>query len=274
MLCLSRQAALICRALLLVPLFSVVSLHALAGASGDRPVVIEHMTADWCPYCPGATNALPRIQQMYDRTEVLCVSYHVFTDPLSTTWQISRRQYYSIGSVPNCVINGVVKTTVSSMLSEGEAGIQNTVNSLVGMIRSEQQRNANRQPFVCKLKGSIKATGAQITLNVLTPTGYSGNVNVIFLVTEDDIPVSAPNGVTRYYALFRAYLGTQSLSLPVAGSEAEKTINYTSAILCNSEANLHPVVLLQDTSTKEIMGAVGVFQEPVTAAGVGWEIYQ
>lgn len=250
------------------------------GGSGQRPVVIEQFTAAWCPYCYGSGRALDRLQfQLAPRDDVIVISYHIFNDGYTTVIGESRKNYYGIGSVPRCLFNGIYLNTTNSVLSEGETGINRVVESYAYSTVAEQTRTAGTQPFVLRLEGTIGPRDPQFILSISTASGYPYPVTAHFIITEDHIPVNASNGQTELNALARGTLGSETFSMTTPG---EKTIvkTYNGLIPSRNAENLRPVVFLQNTATREIVGATGLFwtppptPEPLTAAHANWMAYE
>jgi hypothetical protein len=144
-------------------------------------------------------------------------------------------------------------------------------NIYTAQIRSELTRTANTIPFDIILRGQISPTNSMMTAYISTATGYPRTVNAIFLITENTISVSATNGQTILNAVARGYLGTKSVTLTSSGST---TLNVSMGSIPFYNANkLNPVVILQDATTKEIIGAVTEFTLP-TKVSSQWQLYE
>jgi hypothetical protein len=144
-------------------------------------------------------------------------------------------------------------------------------NWYTSRIQSELSRIANNVPFDIILRGSISPTNSAMTAYISTNTGYPRTVNAIFLITENAIPVSASNGQTVLNAVARGYLGTKSFTLTSSGST---TLNASiGSIPYHDSIKLNPVVILQDATTKEIIGAVTEFTLP-TEVSSQWQLYE
>lgn len=137
-------------------------------------------------------------------------------------------------------------------------------------IQSEQLRMANNQPFNIILRGQMSPTYSAMTLYVSTTTGYPRTLNAIFLITEEAIPISSSNGQTILNAVVRGYLGTQSVTLTSPGAtQVNASID---AIPYYNANKLHPVVILQDSSTKEIFAGVTALSLPTSISSL-WQLY-
>ncbi|MFB3895562.1 MAG: hypothetical protein ACE14V_04590 [bacterium] len=143
-------------------------------------------------------------------------------------------------------------------------------NLYTAKIQSELSRTANYHPFDIILRGSISPTNSVMTAYISSTTGYTHPVNAIFLITENAIPISASNGQTVLNAVARGYLGTRSFTMTGSGAT---TLNASiTSIPYRDSSKLNPVVILQDSSTKEIIGAVTEFTLP-TEVSYPWQLY-
>jgi hypothetical protein len=213
--------------------------------------------------------ALDRVQYYYPESQAIVIAYH-YSDSYSISYVNSRTSYYGITSYPTVMFNGISTTLGGYPISNGETGIQYMYNWYTGIIRSELARTANNNPFDITLRGQISPTNSVMTAYISTTTGYPKTVNAIFLITENAIPVSASNGQTILNAVARGYLGTRSFTMTSSGST---TLNASIGSIPNyNGANLQPVIILQDSSTKEIIGAVTEFTLP-TSVPSQWQLY-
>jgi hypothetical protein len=214
--------------------------------------------------------ALDRVQQHYPQSQVVVLAYHSsygYNIPYSTT----RLSYYGVSGLPTVWFNGLSNIVGGAAQSQGESGIQMIYDTYTSKIQSEQTRMANNNPFDLVLRGQISPASSAMTLYVNTTTGYPHTVNAIFLIAEDAIPVSADNGQTVLNAVVRGYLGTKSIILTSSGST---TVNASiDSFSYNNITNLRPAVILQDATTKDIIGAVTEFTLPITSVFFKWQLY-
>ncbi|HQH74265.1 MAG TPA: hypothetical protein PK360_19470 [bacterium] len=240
-----------------------LSLAGPAGAA-ERPLVIEEFTGTWCVFCFGVGMALDRIHEAYPRDEILVAEYH-YADPYSIVFGESRVDFYEVPGFPTVVIDGIAKFTGGSPLRDGEAGIALLYEKILSLIEEEQARLADTVSLRLYLEGTTGPDDPRLRLTIQNTAGYPHDIQVVFLITEDEVevpPVQALNGKLVYNSLVRAHLGTETVNLAAPGS-LEVQAAYPGAIPHQSPENLHPVVFLQDAKTKEILGAVGVFNRPV-----------
>jgi hypothetical protein len=213
--------------------------------------------------------ALDRIQNSYPESKAIVLAYH-YSDSYSISYVNTRVSYYGVTGYPTVWFNGVSNIIGGVAQSEGESGIQYMVDLYAAKIQSELSRTASNVPFDLILRGQLSPTYSAMTLYVSTTTGYPRMMNAIFLITENAIPVSASNGQTVLNAVVRGWLGTKSFTLTSSGST---TVNTSiGSIPFYNSANLSPVAILQDSSTKEIIGVVTEFTLP-TNVSYQWQLY-
>lgn len=213
--------------------------------------------------------ALDRVQYYYPESQAIVIAYHS-GDAYSISYGNTRGTYYSIPGYPTVYFNGLYSSVGGYSISYGETGIQYMYNIYTARIRTELTRTANNIPFDIVIRGHVSPTNSVMTAYISTTTGYPRTVNAIFLVTEDVIPVSATNGQTILNAVARGYLGTRSFTLTSSGST---TVNASiGSIPYHNGTNLRPVVILQDATTKEVIGAITEFTLP-TSVSFQWQLY-
>ncbi|MFB3788267.1 MAG: hypothetical protein ACE15F_18060 [bacterium] len=242
------------------------------GGAAERPIVIEEFTGTWCIYCFGVGMALDRIHEEYSREEVLVAGYH-YEDPYSVRFGETRVDFYEVTGFPTVVADGLQTFTGGSRLEDGETGIAALEQKIQDLIEEERARLADTPPLALYLEGHTGPDEPRLILTIQNPVGYPHGIQVIFLITEDEVevpPIQALNGKLLYNSVVRAHLGTETVNLAAPGS-LEVQAAYPGPIPHQIPANLHPAVFLQDTQTKEILGAVGVFNQSVPV--LEWSIH-
>lgn len=251
-------------------LFLECSIFLLSSASSeiDRPIVIEEFTGVWCTYCYGASLALDRIEAGNSRSSVIGIVYHI-DDEFTIPFCHERTVFYENKGYPSVWFNGLIHDSGGASVKEGPIAIQALYNRYLEIIQSERERIANQSFIELKLEGDLNPESATLNLTITNQASYTGSVNAIFLITEDWIPVRAPNGQTAINSLVRACLEIIPVDLSQPGIiQLSAVLNDEMAY--NDEMNLQPVVLLQDEDTHEILAAIGEF----TGTDVqGWELY-
>ena len=119
---------------------------------------------------------------------------------------------------PTSFFNGVDSNIGGSSVDQGLSGIQAVYDSYISDLTAEQARIAGQVPFLLYLQGNVGPDNPAMTLTVITSSGYPREVNAVFIITEEHIPVSAPNGQIELNHVARAHLATIPLTLTAAGS--------------------------------------------------------
>jgi thiol-disulfide isomerase/thioredoxin len=283
-------AAFIASALLL-PSSSTTSFcgPAAAGENGSttresmvvtattRPVVLDEFTATWCYYCYSMGNALDRLHEEYSSQELIIIAHHIWDDPFDEGFSNWMASYYGVGGVPSVYVNGLtLERYTGHGVDEGEEGILQTYTSLENKIIAEQTRIAGQSPpFTLTLIGNFTPVNPSFRVDIATAVGYAHSVAVRAYILEDGIPVDASNGQTEVSCVVRAALATREIQLTHSGSTSLQ-FSYSQAISTYDPTKLYPVVVLQDTSTKEVIGGVSGLRKVVKLAAVqsSWSLYQ
>lgn len=75
--------------------------------AAPRTVLMELMTATWCPYCPSAEDASYSLADQYGPSQVALIEYHTTSgDPFGTPETYGRFQYYAIPGTPTMEFDG------------------------------------------------------------------------------------------------------------------------------------------------------------------------
>jgi len=225
--------------------------------AADRPVVVEVFTGLWCPTSYASELALDQLRSEYGRSNLVVVSYHL-QDALTIPYSTSLATSYGVTNYPTAWFNGVVKRVGGNTESTGQDGIDTVYTIYKWAIDGEISRTAGVTPFTCQLAGNVGPTDPSLTVQVSSATGYPNPVNVIFLITEDNIAVATSIGLNSVSSIARAHLGTQPLTMTSAGS-ATLSASLTGTIPYQTASDLKPVIIIQDSVTKEIVGGTGVF---------------
>jgi len=241
-----------------------------------RPVVLEEFTATWCYYCYSMGSALDRMHAQYRPRDLVIIAFHVWTDPpFSFPFTDSRASYYSVGGIPSVWVNGLtLERFTGHGFDEGEAGIIQTYDSMKNRIETEQARIAGQAPaFSLSLRGDFTPEHPTLTVEVATQTSYPHNLALLAYVLEDRVPVNGSNGQTELNALVRATMGSQTLQFSSPGTKSFQLASSV-AVPSYNPANLYPVVILQDASTREVLAAVSGLMALPNAAQPAWSLYQ
>ncbi|MEN6627087.1 MAG: hypothetical protein ABFD69_12755 [Candidatus Sumerlaeia bacterium] len=251
-------------------LIALLASAAPRPASAGRPVVIEEFTGTWCVNCYAAGCALDRIAEEFPRSAVIVLAYHG-RDSFHLEINDKRLSLYTVTGYPTVWFNGVFKHVGGLPITSGEAGITHMYDQYKSFIAQEQLRTLGVEPFALALNVKSKLVDPSAVLTIDT-TGYPNPVLVQGLMIEDVIPYAATNGQTILNAVVRKDLGTTTVTM---ATHCSKVLNLSSAGLveCCNVRNLHLVVIVQDTVTKEVLGATGDFGVK-NAARRDWRLYR
>ncbi len=251
---------------------SAAAFEAATAAAIPRPVIVEEFTAEWCTYCYAVGIALERIEAATPREELIVMGHHN-ADLLVLPFSDSRFTNFNITGLPTVHIDGLIPAAVRGghSVSEGEPGIQASYNDLTALIAQEKTRIAATAPFQVTVSGEMQTTNPAWRVTITSITGYPRTVRVHSLITEDHIPYAASNGQTEFSFVARAYLGGHNVTLAAPGT-AEFDVAYSGTVTSHDPAQLHPVVFVEDQTTKELLGGSGVFA--AQAAVSDWELYE
>lgn len=251
-------------------LIALLASAAPRPAEAGRPVVIEEFTGTWCKYCYSPGCALDRIAVEFPRSAVIILAYHV-RDDFALEINDERKDFYIVTGYPTVWFNGMFKHVGGSPISSGETGITQMYDYIKRCIAQEQLRTLGAEPFALALEVKSRSVDPSAVLTIDT-AGYPNPVLVQGLVIEDIVPYAATNGQTILSAVVRKDLGTTTVTMATACSKA-LTFSSTGAVDCCNEDNLHPVVIIQDAVTKEVLGATGDFSVK-NAARRDWRLYR
>ena len=230
--------------------------------AANRPVVIEEFVSTNCSHCYGAGMALDRVKANYSFYDVIILAYHV-NDSFKNNICSERQKFYGASGTPTVFFNGLGKVTGGPTVSEGESAIANLYNKYVAQITNEQNRTSGVAPFTVNITGVIGPDNPQLTAKISTTSGYQGAAKALFLIIEDNIPYNAQNGLKVLNGVVRAHLGTADFSLPSAGS-VDLTGSFTGTVPSSNAANLRPVVIIYNPSTKEALASSAWFSAAPT----------
>lgn len=259
------------------PIFFLISLLlwenafvSLPNANGnvDRPIVIEEFTGVWCTYCYGASISLDRLEAENPRTQIIGIVYHI-DDEYTIPFCYERTVYYQNKGYPSAWFNGRVQDSGGASVKEGPSAILTVYKRYREIIQSERERIASQSVIELQLRGDLNPASIALNLTITNQDSYAGAAKAIFLITEDKIPVRAPNGQVVINSLVRAHLGTIPVDLSQPGT-VQLNAALTEEMTYLDEKNLQPVVFLQDEDSREILAAIGEFTGTVVQS---WELY-
>ncbi|MBD3266063.1 hypothetical protein GF373_05285 [bacterium] len=226
--------------------------------SESRPVVIEEFTATWCGFCYGAGLALDQIHEETSREEIVVIAYHINDAYDVKPFNSSRMEYYGVNGIPRVFFNGNRDRIGGSGETDGQSGVNKlykTYLNLISLAKIDIERN---DPFNLSLQGEITTKSITMKLTLHADTSYPHSLKAIFLTTRDGIRVNAPNGQSELNFVVDTYVGEEMFEVNEAGTivfEKDKAVQLSASWL----EDVQPVVIIQDTDRKQIVGAVGMF---------------
>lgn len=228
------------------------------GTSESRPVVIEEFTATWCGFCYGAGLALDQIHEETSRDEVIVIAYHINDAYDVKPFNSSRMEYYGVNGIPHVFFNGNRDRIGGSGETDGQSGVNKLYKTYLNLIDLANNDIERSDPFKLSLQGEITTKSIKMKLTLQAEASYPRSLKAIFLTTRDGIQVNAPNGLSEFNFVVDSYLGEETFEVNEAGTivcEKDKAARLSASWL----EDIQPVVIIQDTSRKQIVGAVGMF---------------
>lgn len=235
---------------LLLFVFGGACTTAVENAS--RPVALEMFESNWCPHCQTVMPAVDRLRERYTPEQLTITAYHL-SDSMSVPYGRTRATTYGVGGVPTAIFQSL--TAVVGSQGSTDAAYA----AYVAAIEAVRTASAERH-FDLRAEVRVGPINPSMRVTVRTDVGYPNAVNAIGLVQEDGIP----EGGKTYNFVVRGHLGTRQLLLATPGDQTFD-LAYNGTIPCASRDRLYPVILLQDETTGEMVGAASGFSEAIRA---------
>jgi thiol-disulfide isomerase/thioredoxin len=245
----------------LVPLATVPSVTTAAShETTDRVVLIELVTAGWCPNCPNADGALLEIEEEYTRDQVVILSYHR-NDDLSNDDGDARQSFYDDPYQPDVFIDGVTEV-------RGNKGSV-SANKIAYEVEVDKRLD-KASPILMSVEGWTDTTTGEgvafVNLTALSDPGLT-DLRLHVAVFEDDFgPWNGGNGVLYHDWLTRELLtgtGGQTLDLTV-GEEEQYSFTFDASGYAQDLDQVGILAFVQSAgTTKEVLQA-GYVKEHVT----------
>lgn len=218
----------------------------------DRVVLAELYTATWCTFCPNATGAIDSLTNQFGPGQLVILQYHPSTlnDPFGTAQTDGRIQYYfGTGANPPIILfDGKDRVEGASSLSDTYSRYRDKIQSRL-LYKSPLQIT----PSVDSLHGDsvwVKAS-FQVVTDISSP-----NVVVHFVVAEDSISYTAPNGETLHRFVVRSMLPDQNGQTVAVPGNGTWVASRSFVINQNWDRDrLNLIVFAQDPTTKEVLQA-------------------
>lgn len=221
---LNRIASLACLAAFLLVFTSSPSTPPTASASpaqeAVRPVLAEQFTGTWCPFCPGSSGALERLEDQLGSENLIVLAYHHAagrSDPYHNQDSVDRANFYRITGFPTVYFNGAYNF-VGGSTSPNEPNIDNGY-----MIRYQL---SSRRPTPVQ----VELTGMLI---MESPTRYTAHSEAVITVKEqitnqlvvravlieNSLQFRAPNGETHFDWVVRDVFDASPLTVTGPGQQ-------------------------------------------------------
>ncbi len=251
--------------LILVSIVAAVPAIALTGpgdgpvpvaeappTSTDRVVLVELVTAGWCPNCPNADGALLEMEEAYGHDQLVILAYHR-NDQLSNAGGDARQAFYDDPYQPDAFIDGVAEVV-------GNKG--SVANNRAAYEAEVDARLEVPSPLLLTVEGWTDTTTgegmAYVNVTALSDPGFD-DLRLHVVVFEDDFgPWNGGNGVTQHDWVTRELLtgnDGQAISLEV-GSQESYTFNYDADGYAQDLDQVGVIAFVQSSgTTREILQA-------------------
>ncbi len=228
-------------------LFALVAVaFAAEKASTPSPVVVELFTSEGCSSCPPADRLLAEIEKQYGQN-VIVLSEHVdywdyigWRDPFSTPEFSARQKRYEHN------LGGEAGVYTPQMVIDGRTGF-------VGNDGKRAQAEIRKATSRMKAPVTIEKRGDQL---VISTGALPANANVLLAITEGSLETDVRRGENagrrlRHTGVVRQLNNLGKIDRGQSFS-AEFNPKFDSVW---KRSDLRAVVLVEDRSTHEILGA-------------------
>ncbi|UCC93504.1 MAG: hypothetical protein JSW25_02225, partial [Thermoplasmata archaeon] len=194
---------------------------AEATSTTDRVVLIELVTAGWCPNCPNADGALLEMEEAYTRDQLVILAYHR-NDDLSNDDGDARQAFYDDPYQPYVFVDGVAEVRGNKgSVSANRAAYEVEVDA----------RHDVPSPVALTVEGWTDTTTGQgvayVNFTALSDPGHD-DLRLHVAVFEDDFgPWNGGNGVLQHDWLTRELLtGPDGQAVALEAGDS-KTFSFT-----------------------------------------------
>lgn len=182
----------------------------------DRIVLFEQFTAGGCGFCPPVSQGLGMMEDNYDRTETVILSYHgtMGGDPLAFSGITNRMSMYGYSGYPSVSVDGVLHK-----VGGGGTGAQQYA-ALQGLYN---QRTNVGSELKITIEGDLNmgTEEGDIWVNISAiDTVTEDNLKLHVVVFENDIDYNAPNGEDIHDFVVREMLdGVAGKSISISNGQ-------------------------------------------------------
>jgi thiol-disulfide isomerase/thioredoxin len=220
--------------------------------ASPRIVLAEEFTGTWCPYCPGASGALERLEAKLGRDKLVVLGFHSggrFGNPDSD----ARLAYYNISGIPTVIFNGLYRK-VGGNQNPNDYSIDQSYNGLYAVSSSRSS------PVEIAMTGLINMEDptryrADCEVTVTATDAIPTAPKVRFVIYEDDINYRAQNGETHFDWVVRDVLDEAPLTITEAGQQE----TFQRSVILNPQWNRQKlglaVIVQRDGTRPEVLQA-------------------
>jgi len=221
---LNRIASLACLTAFLLGFVSSPSTSPPASANAaqdsSRPVLAEQFTGTWCPFCPGSSGALERLEGQLGSENLIVLAYHHAagrSDPYHNQDSVDRTNFYRVTGFPTVYFNGAY-SFVGGSTNPNESDIDS------GYMIRYQLASQRPTPLQVELTGRlIMESPTRYTAHsetVVTVNRQIKNQLVVRAVlTENSLQFRAPNGETHFDWVVRDVFDASPLTVTEPGQQ-------------------------------------------------------
>lgn len=187
---------------------------AVGQQSPVKMVLAEYATGTWCPYCPGSSGALKRLEERVGKNNLAVLAYHddaQFGNEAAASWLTQA----SISSFPTVIFNGLYRR-VGGSANPNEMSIDAGYNSVYNLAKQRPL------PVDIALSGMLLMESPAVsridfTVTVTALTDVPSPAKVQFMLYEDNINYRASNGESHFDWVVRKKLPAAPLAVTMAG---------------------------------------------------------
>lgn len=179
-----------------------------------KMVLAEQATGTWCPYCPGSSGALERLEERVGKNNLAVLAYHddtQFGNEAATGWLTQA----NISAFPTAIFNGLYRR-VGGSANPNDMSIDAGYNSVYNLAKQRPL------PVDITLSGMLLMESPAVsridfTVTVTALTDVPSPAKVQFVLYEDNINYRASNGESHFDWVVRKKLPAAPLTVTMAG---------------------------------------------------------
>ncbi len=178
----------------------------------NRVALMELLTGAPCPTCVAADLASGILEQIYPKTELIGIRYHLHTagpDPMASPASDQRFAYYDGKGIPTVAING--KTF------RGGGYIMHVESMLERYRETVDEVLSETVDIELKLSSIAKDGIIHISAEALRPEAFEGDVRLRIVLAEERLLFSASNGILLHDNVVRRMIEGEKGIAPQEG---------------------------------------------------------